>query len=167
MAERLQNDRAGGEVSTVSRKDTMGSQERLNNESANILATRFSTALGEKFEQKGIAFNIQDFKSKMIGSIEQVFSNPSIPDIAKEKFKQDIMSKIDLLSGVTLEDINSLKNRRAIESLGVEYIELRGKNEGEKQAFFLGKILEETIGKYIEPVAYSLVSAFNEEKTRV
>jgi hypothetical protein len=93
--------------------------------------------------------------------------NPNIPDIAKEKFRQDFMSKIELLSSVSIEDINTLKNRRIVESLGVEYLELRGKNEGEKQAFFLSKILEETIGKYIEPVADSLLAAFDGEKIRV
>jgi hypothetical protein len=79
--------------------------------------------------------------------------NPTMPFIAKRKFLEDVNSKVTLLSNITLADIENLKTQRNVMSLGVEAMELSGKTEKEKQAFYLNKILTETIGKYITPTA--------------
>lgn len=89
----------------------------MNRDSINVVTTKISTALGTKFDQKDIPFDISTFKKNLNQSVEKVFSNPDIPDIAKEKFKQDILAKIDLLAQVTLGDIDILRTRRNIESV--------------------------------------------------
>lgn len=142
-------------------KDTKLATEQQNRENINVLTTKISTALGSKFEQKGLPFDIKAFRLHLNQAVEKVFLNPNIPDIAKEKFKQDILGKIDLLAKVDESDVNVLKYRRILESLSVELWELWNKTDTEKQAYFLDKILTETIGKYVEPVAYSLEQAFD------
>jgi len=56
-----------------------------------------------------------------------------------------LSKKIDFLADLNLSDITSLQNRRAIESIGSEAWELRNKSDEQKQKYFLGKILDETI----------------------
>ncbi|OIP54730.1 hypothetical protein AUK10_00410 [Candidatus Gracilibacteria bacterium CG2_30_37_12] len=68
------------------------------------------------------------------------------------------------MADLNLSDITSLQNRRAIESIGSEAWELRNKSDEQKQKYFLGKILDETIDGYVEPTAYALKQAFAGEK---
>ena len=131
----------------------------------NILTTQLAVSLGTKFDLKGLPFDINTFKTKLTHAISQVFLNPDIPEIAKEKFKQDLLWKLDLLAQVTVEDIKTLQTRRNVESLSVEFWEQQWKTESQKQAYYLDKILTETIGKYIEPVSLGLIEAFSREKT--
>lgn len=152
------------DISAEKRSKSQGfftESERINQDTINVLATKISTALGTKFEEKGLPFDIKAFRLHLNQAVEKVFLNPNIPYVAKEKFKQDLMGKIDLLAKVELSDINALKNRRIVESLWIELIELWNKSDTEKQAYFLDKILTETIGKYVDPVVYSLEQAFD------
>jgi hypothetical protein len=148
--------------------------EKTGRDSLDSAATRFSLTLGREFERKfpenEVSFDIRGFKSRLVSAVEKVFLDPSIPEIAKKKFESDLLAKIELLAKVEFADIENLRNRRAVESLGIEPVELErkfGKDEAKKRGYYLGKILGETIGNYVEPAALGLVSAFSDEKRKV
>jgi hypothetical protein len=147
---------------------------KIDRESLNTTATRFSVALGTKLEGKfkdtEVAFDIVSFKSKFLTSIEKVFLNSSIPEIAKEKFKLDLLSKIDLLAKIDLSDIEKLRASRIAQSLGIEAWEISrtfGNDEAKIRGYYLGKILDETLSKYVEPTTHGLLTAFADEKKKV
>jgi hypothetical protein len=116
-------------------------------------AKKISTILKGKFDSLGLSFDVAKFEQTMQDALSSVMGNTDIPFIAKRKFLEDVNSKATLLSSITLADIENLKTQRNVMSLGVEAMELSGKTEKEKQAFYLNKIVTETIGKYITPTA--------------
>jgi hypothetical protein len=127
---------------------------------------RISQALKVKFESAKLNINIAEFEKGIKWAISTVTLNPDIPVITKIKYMEDIAEKAKLLGDVTAKDISTLRTRRAVESLGVETIELQikyGNDEDKKQSYFLQKILMQTIGAYAEPAAYWLVQAFSKE----
>ncbi len=92
--------------------------------------------------------------------MQTVFDDPNIPNIAKEKFYKDVLGKVRLFEKIELSDIQTLQNRRMIESLGLEYFDIQGKSQAQIQAFYLNKILHGTIEYYVTPVARSLSKSF-------
>lgn len=144
-------------------KQTTPDTNTIERGSMDAFTTRFSVALSEKLDQKDIHLDTRVFKARITEMVERVLLNPSIPSVAKEKFRQDLMMKLDLFAQVDASDVNFLKNRQNTESLGTRYLELYGKTDEEKQRYFLGKILDETIIKQIEPMVYSLEQSFSTE----
>lgn len=109
-------------------------------------------------------FDIRSFEKRLTEALSLLLSDPKVPETAKTKFLADIREKLDLLSGISNDDVSSLRTRRAIMSLGLEPYELNGKygdDDAKKHAFYLEKILTESIGKYIEPVSYGLRRSFS------
>ena len=103
-------------------------------------------------------------ESRIRSAIEQVMLNPDIPNLAKQKFIKDITERLLLLKDLNMSDVVALRRRRAVESFGVEPLELNqkfGNDETKKQQFYLEKIVDETIANYIEPVSYSLKEVFS------
>lgn len=93
--------------------------------------------------------------------------NPDIPNLAKQKFIKDITERLLLLKDLNMSDVVALRRRRAVESFGLEPLELNqkfGNDETKKQQFYLEKIVDETIANYIEPVSYSLKEVFSSDK---
>ncbi len=145
-------------------------QKKIDERNMNTLATQLSIKIDTKLANQNIPFDIQGFKSKIIKYLEQVYLNPDIPSIAKDKFKDDILKKIDLISTIEPSDITSLRKNRNIWSLGIESLELQtkfGNDEVKKQAYFFEKILDKNIREYIEPVSKSLVVAFSESQKQI
>jgi hypothetical protein len=138
--------------------------ERMIQEEVNRFTTKLSTSLGMKLEVNYISLDIQNFQIRLREFIKEVLLNPKIPENAKEKFKQDLSKKMDLLADLNVSDIKSLQNRRAVESIGMEAWELRDKSDEQKQKYFLEKILDETIELYVEPTVYALKQTFAGEK---
>jgi hypothetical protein len=123
--------------------------------------------LNNTFKAKNIPLNVTETESRIQSAIDRVMRNPDIPNLAKQKFIKDITDRLMLLKDLNMSDIVTLRRRRAVESLGVEPIELNqkfGNDETKKQQFFLDKILDETIAKYVEPVAHSLNEVFSRDK---
>jgi hypothetical protein len=133
----------------------------MDRENIQNFTVRTANTVAEKFEQKNIPFDREACLARLRKTLEPVLLDPNIPEAVKEKFKQHVKNKIETFSNTTAHEISVLKNHRIAGSLGTEWIELNDKNDKEKSAFFLGKILEETIAKDIEPVAYSLTQSFS------
>ncbi len=128
---------------------------------------KLSGTMSQRFATQKMHFDMAGFESKMRSSIASVSGNPDIPVVVKMKFMEDISKKLELLSDIQPSDVSNFRIRRAIESLGVEPLELQmkfGNNESQKEAYFLQKILTETIGKYIEPAVLGLQESFSTEK---
>lgn len=82
--------------------------------------------LSETLGSKRIPLNIPDTEAKIRSAIESVIGNPDIPNLAKQKFIKDITEKLGLLKDLDISDVTMLRNRRSVESLGVEPLELKG-----------------------------------------
>lgn len=111
-----------------------------------------------------MSFDIRAFEKRLANAVSLLLSDPKVPEVAKAKFLADIREKLNLLSETTNDDVSSLRTRRAIMSLGLEPYELSekyGDDDARKQAFYLEKILTESIGKYVEPVSYGLRRTFS------
>lgn len=145
-------------------------QKKIDERNMNTLATQLSIIIDTNLAKQNISFDIQTFKSKIIKYLEQVYLNPDIPSIAKDKFKDDILKKINLLSTIEPSDITSLRKNRNFWSLGIESLELQtkfGNDEVKKQAYFFEKILDKNIREYIEPVSKSLMVTFSESQKQI
>jgi hypothetical protein len=148
---------------TIDPMSTPEEQKKLEKLLAESIA-KISQGLKAKFNIAKLNIDIAEFERSIKSAISAVTANPDIPLIAKIKYMEDIVDKAGLLGEVTDTDVSTLRNRRAIESLGVEPLELQmkyGNDESKKQSYFLQKILTQTIGKYAEPAAYWLVQAFS------
>ncbi len=123
--------------------------------------------LSQTFKAKNIPLDMARVESRIRSAIEQVMLNPDIPNLAKQKFIKDITERLLLLKDLNMSDVVALRRRRAVESFGVEPLELNqkfGNDETKKQQFYLDKIFDETIANYIEPVSYSLKEVFSWDK---
>lgn len=80
------------------------------------------------------------------------------------------MPKLDSLSSISIEDIQTLQTRRNIESLWVEILE-NGKrfwwDNKREQAYYLQKILDANVSKCINEVSGSLTFAYSWAKKKV
>jgi hypothetical protein len=129
-----------------------------------IVTKKLSDSLKRTFDTTGIVFDRAKFEATFQTAISGVMTDSKIPPIAKRKFLEDISTKANLLSNVTMSDIDNLKSQRNVSSLGIEAIELSSKTTQEIQTYYLNKILTETIVKYITPTAIGLREAFSADR---
>lgn len=147
-------------------------QEALVDLQFDTAITRISHELLSLYGGRGIEFDIVGFERKMRESMEAVRKSSSVPMIAKKKFLEDVIARTKLLSRVSEEDILNLRRSRGEDSLSLESRELEQKYgtgpDAEKKikGFYLAKILEKTMGEYVEPAAFGLRTAFVDEKAK-
>lgn len=160
--------------------DILGSKEVRKSTQESLLSLEFDVAISQlsrelqsSYNSKRIDFDMTSFEKRMHDAILKVRDNQDIPLVAKQKFLRDIVSKTGILSRITEQNILDLRRSRREDSLGQETSELelqfgRGMQaESKIQGFYLRKILDKTIGEYIEPVAYSLQASFSDEKAKI
>lgn len=156
-----------------SREVRKSTQESLLSLEFDVAINQLSRELKSSYDAKHIDFDMASFEKRMREAILKVRDNQDIPLIAKKKFLADFVSKTEILSHITEQNILDLRKSRTEDSLGQEPRELEikfGKGvqaESQIKGFYLWKILDKTIGEYIEPVAYSLQASFSDEKAKV
>lgn len=140
-------------------------QESLEKTRAQVLGEKIGNNLKREFEWKGIPFDLNTFVKNFEQRVSTTLNQSWIPEIAKQKFLQDVEKRASNLGTVTLDDAQSLQTRRNIESFWIESWELWkefGNDESKKQAYYLQKILEETLWKYVDGASTWLQYGFQE-----
>lgn len=145
-------------------------QESLEKTRAQVLGEKIGNNLKREFEWKGIPFDLNAFVKNFEQRVSTTLNQSWIPEIAKQKFLQDVEKRASNLGTVTLDDVQSLQTRRNIESFWIEFWELWkefGNDESKKQAYYLQKILEETLWKYVDGASTWLEKAFSMQKETI
>lgn len=84
-----------------------------------------------------------------------VFSDPNIPALAKEKFKSDIEVSLPQVLAITNNQIDDLQKRWTDDSFG---------NASTERSFYLEKLLDARMDAYIGSAAKGLKMEYSELK---
>ena len=120
------------------------------------------TALKWKFKPEEVAIDTRTLEVNMRNAIIKILLEKRIPTSVKEKFLDDIEHRILLIADIWLDTIEKLKVARGISTLWFDAIEsnLKFSSTAELNGYYLMKILDVNIAKYIEPTAFALEVAF-------
>jgi hypothetical protein len=111
-------------------------------------------------------FNMRVFWEKLEKMMEEVMTNKAIPLVAKTKFVHDIEARIQRLWSLSESQLNTFTAQSIANSLWVEKWEFSNKTTGEKEAYYLSKILEGTLTPYIEWATAWLKAVYIDKKTQ-
>jgi hypothetical protein len=117
-----------------------------------------------------VTLDVASIEKKLRMAIEWVLLEEKIPVSVKAKFLEDLQHRLEILANIDMNTINNFKSARNLVtwsiltfwqvSLEEAYIASKFPNVKDQNGYYLEKIIQENLAKYVEPTAHSLISIY-------
>ena len=124
-------------------------------------------ALRGKFKLDEVTLDVEGIEKRLRAAIQVVLLEEKIPIWIKVKFLDDLSHRLSVLSDIDMSTINNFRSARNLVtgsivtfwsvSLEEAYITSKFPDIKDQNGYYLEKIIQENLAKYVAPTAHSLV----------